>query len=133
MHTHPLIRLVTFAAVFAAAAATASAALADADSKPLTRDEVKQQTLAAMRAGDMVRAGEMSAPVHVMASAKTREERKAETLAASRSGVLRSRYEGYDVTPGEALANSTKTRAERKAETMEAIRNHQIVPAGEAA
>jgi len=132
MHTHPLIRLVTFAAVFAAAAATASAALADADSKPLTRDEVKQQTLAAMRAGDMVPAGELSAPVHMMASTKTREERKAETLAANRSGVLRLRYSGYDAKYDEALAHSTKTRAERKAETMDAVHRGQLMRAGEA-
>ncbi len=132
MHTAPLTRLVAFAAVFAAAAATASTALAQDDGRPLTRDEVKQQTRAAMQAGQMVPAGEMSAPMH-MASTKSREERKAETLAANRNGAFATRYEGYSATPAEALARSTKTRAERKAETMDAIRNHQIIPAGEAA
>jgi len=128
MNATPLTRLVAFAAVLAAAAATAPAALAQADGTPLTRDEVKQQTRAAMQAGQMTPAGELSAPVH-MISTKSREQRKAETLAASGP----TRYEGYDTPSAEALAHSTKTRAERKAETMDAIRNHQIVPAGEAA
>ncbi|HEY6511149.1 MAG TPA: DUF4148 domain-containing protein [Burkholderiaceae bacterium] len=132
MNTAPLTRLVAFAAVLAAAAATAPAALAGDDGTPLTRHEVKQQTRAAMQAGQMVPAGEMSAPVH-MTWSRSRDERKAETLAANRNGALATRYEGYTGKPADALAHSTKTRAERKAETMEAIRNHQIVRAGEAA
>ena len=132
MNATPLTRLVAFAAVLAAAAATAPAALAQGDGTPLTRDEVKQQTRAAMQAGQMTPAGELSAPVH-MTSTKSREQRKAETLTANRNGALATRYEGYNAPSADALAHSTKTRAERKAETMDAIRNHQIVPAGEAA
>src|SRR5262245_8687293 len=131
MHIHPLTRLATFAAVLAAAAAAAPAAFADSGGRPLTRHEVKQQTMAAMQGGQMVPAGELSAPMPI-AFTTSRDARKAETLAANRDGTLRSRYEGYDVAPGEALAHSTKTRAERKAETMAAIRSHQLLRAGEA-
>ena len=102
---------------------------------PLTRAEVEQQTIAAMHAGQMMPAGELSAPVQ-MTSTRTREERKAETLAANRNGGLGSPgqalYKTYNVAPLQAFVGSTKTRAERKAETMDAIKHHQMMRAGEA-
>jgi len=135
MNASQLTRVAAFATVFAAAAATAPAALAQSDGTPLSRAEVSQETLAATHAGQMMPAGELSAPVQ-LASTRTREERKAETLAANRSGGLgspgQSLYKGYNVTPRLALASSTKTRAERKAETMDAIKHHQVMRAGEA-
>ena len=135
MNASQLTRIAALATVFAAAAATAPVALAQSDSTPLSRAEVEQQTIAAMQAGQMMPAGELSAPVH-MASTRTRDERKAETLAANRNGGLGSPgqalYKAYNVTPRLALATSTKTRAERKAETMDAIMHHQIMRAGEA-
>jgi len=135
MNTTHLARLAALATVFAAAAATAPAALAQADGTQFSRADVTQETRAAMQAGQMMPAGELSAPVQ-MTSIRTREERKAETLAANRNGGLGSPgqalYKGYNVAPREALAHSTKTRAERKSETMDAIKHHQIMRAGEA-
>jgi hypothetical protein len=135
MNASPLTRLFAIATVFAAAAAAAPAALAQTEGTALSREEVKQETRAAMQAGHMLPAGELSAPVH-MASNRSREERKAETLAANRNGGLGSPgvalYNGYNVAPRQALAASTKTRADRKAETLQAIKLHQLMPAGEA-
>ena len=103
MNASPLTRLFAFAAVFAAAAAAAPAALAQTDGTPLSREEVKQETLAAMKTGHMLPAGELSASVHT-ASNRSREQRKAETLAANRNGGLgspgRSLYKGYNVATG---------------------------------
>jgi len=135
MNASQLTRVAAFATVFAAAAATAPAALAQSDGTPLSRAEVSQETLAAMHAGQMMPAGELSAPVQ-LASTRTREERKAETLAANRSGGLgspgQSLYKGYNVAPREPLAHPTKTRDERKQETLQAARDHKLMPAGEA-
>ena len=131
-----LARLLALSTVFAAAAATAPVALAQTDSTALSRADVNQQTLAAIQAGHMLPAGELTAPELRMASTKTREERKVETLAANRNGALgspgQSLYKGYNLALRDALAHSTKTRAERKAETMDAIRQHQLMRAGEA-
>ena len=137
MNSLQLTRLAALAAVFAAAAATAPAALAQTDGPQLSREAVNQETRAAMMSGHMLPAGELIAVDMPKTSTRTREERKAETLAASRRGELAStgqrQYYEYNIAPREALAHSTKTRAERKAETMDAIKNKQIMPAGEAA
>ena len=138
MNATPFTRLFAFAAVFAAAAATAPAALAQTDGTPLSRAEVKQETRAANMAGQLLPAGEVSAAdaPAPMASTKTREQRKADTLAANRNGGLGSPgvalYKAYNVAPRESVAHSTKTRADRKAETMQAVKLHQLLPAGEA-
>jgi hypothetical protein len=135
MKATSLTRLFAFTAALAAAAATAPAALAQPDRTQLTRGDVKQETRAAYQAGQMMSAGELSAPVQ-WASTRTREERKAETLAANRKGELGSPgqalFKAHNVAPMRALASSTKTRGERKAETTDAIRHHQLMPAGEA-
>ena len=135
MTTSPLTRIATFATFFAAAVATAPAALAQSDGSALSRAEVNQQTRAAIAAGHMLPAGELIA-VDAPVSTASRAERKAETLAVNRTGKLgdygRNTWYTYNVVPRLALDTSTKTRAERKAETMQAIQHKQMVPAGEA-
>ena len=135
MNAFQLTRLATLATVFAATAATAPDALAQADSTPLSRAEVNQQTRAAIAAGHMLPAGELI-PVDMDApSTVSREQRKAETLAANRNGALGdygpNTLYTYNVALWKPLATSTKTRADRKAETMQAIQHHQMLPAGE--
>jgi hypothetical protein len=136
MNASHLTRFAAFATVFAAAAATAPAALAQADGTPLSRAEVNQQTRAAIMAGHMLPAGELIAVSAPVASTVSREQRKAEVLAVNRTGVLgdygRNTWYAYNVAPRLALETSTKTRADRKAETMLAIQHKQMLPAGEA-
>ena len=136
MNASQITRFAALATVFAAAAATAPAALAQTDSTPLSRAEVNQQTRAAIAAGHMLPAGELI-PVDMDApSTVSREQRKAETLAVNRTGALgdygHNTLYAYNVAPWKPLATSTKTRADRKAETMQAIKQHQMLPAGEA-
>jgi hypothetical protein len=135
MTTTPITRLFAIATVFAAAAATAPAALADSETATRSRAEVKQETLAAMQAGQIV-SGEMTPAAMPTASSKTREERKAETMVARGKGELVhagiSTYRA-SISQQTATAKSTKTREERKGETMDAIRNKQTLQPGEAA
>ena len=118
---------VAFAAVFAHAAAYAES---------VSRAEVKEQTRAANKAGEIATGEEDAAyKLPQPVSVRTRADRKAETLAANRDGGLGSPgqalYRAYNVAPREALAKSTKTRAEGQAETLQAVRNHQVMGAGE--
>jgi hypothetical protein len=128
--------------LFAAIGATALSAVLLAGpaqaQQPLSRAEVRQQTLAAIEAGDMLPAGEGSATGadDAIASGKTRAQRKAETLEANRKGEIQTGGLGSyrtNMSQQTATAGSTKTRAERKAQTMQAIKNHQMLAAGEAA
>lgn len=136
MKAFQLTRLAALATIFAAAAATAPAALAQADGTPLSREAVNQETRAAMMSGHMLPAGELIAVDMPTASTRTREQRKAETLAANRNGALSdlgvNTYRTYNRTAADVLGPSTKTRAEGKAETMAAIKNKQVMRAGEA-
>ena len=124
--------------VLVAAAAVAAtfcwqSALAQA-SAPLTRAEVKAETRAAEKAGQLTPAGQGSGPM-VKASdagpAKTRAERKAETLAARKAGTLAPAGPTQKADDAERARKSTKTRAERKAETLEAAKKGELTPAGE--
>jgi hypothetical protein len=128
MNTTAIARLVAVAAVFAAAAA-------QADDTPRSRADVRAETLAAMKAGEIV-SGEGTPTPSVVASTKTREERKAETLVARSKGELVhagiSTYRA-SISQQTATAKSTKTRVERKGETMDAIKNKQVMQPGEAA
>jgi hypothetical protein len=69
-------------------------------------------------------------------SPMTRDERKATTVAANRNGGLgspgQSSYRTYNLSPRDQLAKSTKTRAEGKAEILRAVKDHKLMPAGEA-
>jgi len=55
------------------------------DERPLTRAEVNEQTVAAMKSGEIVSGeGRPQGPESVVTPTKTREERKAETIQAIR-------------------------------------------------
>jgi len=105
----------------------------------LTRAEVQQQTLDAIKSGTIMRAGEglPQGPETQATSTKSREQRKSETMQARRNGEFYpgglGTYVSNVVSPQKAMAKSTKTRAERKAETMQAIKDHKMLPTGEAA
>ncbi|MFI4932277.1 MAG: hypothetical protein ACHP83_18690 [Burkholderiales bacterium] len=136
MNASQLARLTALATVFAAAAATVPAALAQSDSSTLSRADVVEQTRVAIMAGQMLPAGELISANAPVASTRTREQRKAETLAANRNGALGdygpNAYRPYNAAFREALAASTKTRADGKAETRQAIKQNQMLRAGEA-
>jgi hypothetical protein len=112
------------------------ASLAQTESKPASRAEVKEQTRAANKAGQITSGeatpNEKQAPAK---STKTRAQRKAETMEARRKGELvnpgEANYKGNMSQQG-ATAKSTKTRAERKAETVEAAKQGKLAPVGEA-
>jgi hypothetical protein len=123
--------------VLVAAAAVAAtfcwqSAMAQA-SAPLTRAQVKAETRAAEKAGQLTPAGQGSGPVTAAASgpAKTRAERKAETLEARKAGTLAPAGPNQKADVADAAKKPTKTRAERKAETLEAAKKGELVPAGE--
>ena len=121
-----------------AAVAASTAILASPAQAQQSREQVNQETLAAMRAGTIVSGeGLPRGPEGAVASTKTREERKAETLQARRNGEFYAggmgTYMSNVVAPQRAMAKSTKTRAERKAETMQAIKDHKTMQPGEAA
>lgn len=135
MNAIPTARLLAGMAGIAVAAALWPAAYAQTDSKPTSRAEVKEQTRAANKSGQMTPAGEATEKQKPPVSTKTKEQRKAETREANRGGGLGS--------PGQALyksnmsqqtagANSTKTKADRKAETQQAKKEGKMMPAGEA-
>jgi hypothetical protein len=137
MNSTQVTRIFAITALFAAASATATVAMADTEGAPRSRADVKAEALAAMKSGQLT-AGEGS-PVYsasqTAASGRTREERKAETmLARSRDELVHSGLATYrsSLSQQTATAKSTKARAERKAETMDAIRHKQMTPAGEA-
>lgn len=135
MNATPFARCFALATVFAAAAATAPLALADTDGTQRTRAEVKAETLAAMKAGQIV-SGEASPMQPMAAATKTREARKAETMVARGKGELvHAGIATYraSISQQTATAKSAKTRTERKAETMDAIQHKQTMQPGEAA
>jgi hypothetical protein len=132
-----LLATTRFVSTAAALAATAALLSAPAQAQQLTRAEVNEQTLAAMKAGEIVSGeGRPQGPEAFAASSKTREQRKAETMQARRNGEIYAGGMGNYVSSmsqHKATAKSTKTRAQRKAETMEAIKNHETMQPGEAA
>jgi hypothetical protein len=132
--TNP-VRSVACAALLCIAYAAPVVSLAQTDSKPASRAEVKEQTRAANKAGQLTSGeatpGEKQAPIN---STKTRAERKAETMEARRKGELRPSGEATyksSMSQQGATAKSTKTRAERKAETLEAAKQGKLPPGGE--
>ena len=130
-------RLLAGLAGIAFAAGIAPAAYAINANAPTSRAEVREQTRAANKSGQLA-AGEedMANKAPMPAPSKTREQRKAETLAANKNGGLgspgQSSYKTYNVSQREQLARSTKSSVEGKAETMQAVKGHSMMGAGEA-
>ncbi|HEU5294777.1 MAG TPA: hypothetical protein VFU71_08300 [Burkholderiaceae bacterium] len=137
MNIHHTTRLLAAMAGLALAAAWGSVAYAQTESKSPSRAEVKEQTKAANKAGQIATGEEdsMKSQMPATKSTKSREERKAETKAANKGGGLGSTgqttYKTYNESQRKELAKSTKTRAEGKAETKQAIKDKQMMPAGE--
>ena len=118
----------------AAVAATLVPTLALAQaSAPLSREQVKQETRAAQKAGELTPAGQGGArsTTATPPSTLTREQRKAATLEARKKGELQPAGVTQAADVADAKKKSTKTRAERKAETAEARKKGELVPAGE--
>ncbi|HSB21967.1 MAG TPA: DUF4148 domain-containing protein [Burkholderiaceae bacterium] len=124
-------------AVLAFAATIASSAHAQSASQPMSRADVKAETKAANKAGQMV-PGEEDPSMKQPPPKSTRNpaERKAETKAGNKDGGYSSgkaTYNAHNVKPREDLAKSTKTRTEGKAEAKQATKERKTPPAGEAA
>ena len=121
--------------VAAAVAATLfpSLALAQA-SAPMSREQVKEETRAAQKAGELTPAGGGAAPVAKSSttshSTMTREQRKQATLEARKKGELAPAGATQKSDVAMQKQKSTKTREQTKAETMEARKKGELVPAG---
>jgi hypothetical protein len=128
---------VTFALLAGACLALSTqVSRAQASSDPVSRADVKAETRAAEKAGQLTPAGEGVPPMpqKQSKSSYTRAERKASTLQASKSGDLIPAGDAgqeKEIAVKEAKSRSTKTRAERKAETLAARKAGQLIPAGE--
>jgi hypothetical protein len=103
--------------------------------QPLTRAEVKSETRALEKAGQLTPAGEGSpvGPEKNFKSTKTRADRKAETKLAAKNHELTPAGSAGQFKADAALrAQPTqRSRPERKAETRLAQKNRQLTPAGE--
>lgn len=123
--------LVSALAVFLLLSMEAHGATASA-----SRAEVKAETRAAQKAGQLTPAGEgLREAIPQAPSSRTRAERKAETLRARQLGELRKAglEPEWKAARAAALIPSVTTRAERKASTAAAARAGQLTPAGEGA
>ena len=121
------------AAVAVLVASLASSAVLAQASAPLSRTEVKAQTRAAAKAGELMPAGEGGARVEASdaKSTLTRAERKEATLEARKAGTLAPAGVNQKADVALQAASSTKTRTERKAETQQAVKKGELIPAGE--
>ncbi len=116
-----------------ASVAAISSGLSSAQAEP-SRTQVKAETRAAAKAGQLVPAGE--GPIvwqPSTKSTKTRSERKAETLQARAAGDLlpAGPAAGLKEERREYSRPSTVNRADRKADTRAAEKAGTLVPAGE--
>lgn len=122
--------LTIVAAVAACLFAQASFAQASA---PPSRAEVKAQTRAAEKAGELVPAGQavsMPSTEPKKTSDKTAAERKAATRQARKEGELVPAGERGMVSP-DVTAGPSKSRAEVKSKTRAAEKAGDLVPAGQ--
>lgn len=128
------IRLVSGLTGLAIAVAVWPAAHAQTETKPPTRAEVKEQTRAANKSGELMHAGEVL-PADKSASApstKTREQRKSETMQARKEGQLVPGGQAtYKSSMSQSNVKSTKARADVKTETQQAAKEKKLMPAGE--
>ena len=124
--------VVTTAALFTASL-FCHAVMAQTSSAPVTRAEVKAETRAAEKAGQLTPAGQGPQIKISPRSTKTREQRKAETLAARKAGELEPAgdAEVEIVDRQTAAQRSTVNRAARKAETRTQEKAGLLIPAGE--
>lgn len=132
----PSFHALAWTAIVAGVGLSASpVVLAQTAASAPSRAEVKSETKAAQKSGQLMPAGEGKPQDKAAASTKTHTERKAETMEARKKGQLKPGGEAtYDssMSQNKAMAGSTKTRAERKDETKQAAKEKKLMPAGEA-
>jgi hypothetical protein len=129
------IKVSVVSMALAVGALTASMAFAQSGSSGSSRADVKAQTRAAQKAGELPAAGEGLRRVDPQArSSKTRQERKGEALAAGKAGEFKRAGIEPEWKEARELARtpSTTTRADRKSNTRAAAQAGQLTPAGEA-
>ena len=103
-------------------------------SAPLSRAQVKAETRAAEKSGQLTPAGQGGAPsvrTEAPGPAKTRAQRKAETIEARKAGALAQAGPTQKADDADRAKPTTRSRAERKAETREAEKKGELIPAGE--
>ena len=124
--------LILATAVACGTALAATTVLAQA-SAPLSRAEVKAETRAAAKAGQLTPAGQGGVRPSVAASGPTmtRAQRKAAVLEARRNGTLAPPGSTQKADVAIQKAPSTRSRAERKAQTRAEERAGEMVPAGQ--
>jgi hypothetical protein len=107
--------------------------MAQTSSAPLTRAEVKSDTRAAERAGDLTPAGQGPQFKVSPKSTRTRAQEKAETLAARKAGTLEPAGDAETEIVDRQIAaqRPTVNRAAVKAETRAQEKAGQLIPAGE--
>jgi hypothetical protein len=98
-----------------------------------SRADVKAQTKASNKAGELLRAGEAPLPEQPSRSWRTRTQRKGETLDARQRDELLPAGEATFKAHTAQPPRSDRTRADRKAEAIRAAREGALMPAGEAA
>jgi len=132
------MKLIATVGVAIAMLSASSLSLAEASQAPLTRAEVKAETLALQSSHKLVPPGRdginnpLALPPH--GSTKTPSERKAETIEARKNGELEPAGDARDVEADRAAraAKTTTVREERKAETRTAEMTGRLTRAGEA-
>ncbi|HEV7577537.1 MAG TPA: DUF4148 domain-containing protein [Caldimonas sp.] len=109
------------------------AVMAQTSSAPVTRAEVKAETRAAEKAGQLTPAGQGPQFKVSRKSTKTRAQEKAETLAARKAGTLEPAGDAeIEVVDRQMEAQrSTVNRAALKAKTRAQEKAGQLIPAGE--
>jgi len=114
-------------------AALCQPAMAQTNSAPESRAQVKSETRAAEKAGELVPAGEGPEFKVSTKSTKTRAQREAETLAARKAGTLEPAGDGGILVADRKTEaqRTTVNRAARKAETRAEEKAGLLTPAGE--
>lgn len=120
-------------AVVMAASLLSQTAMAQSNSGPGSRAEVKAETRAAEKSGKLVPAGQGPQFKVPTKSTKTRAQRKTETLAARRAGTLEPAGDADIVVADRKTEaqRSTVNRAARKGETREEEKAGLLTRAGE--
>ena len=120
-------------AAFCIGFAACIAANAQTGGSPLLRSDVKEQTRAAQRSGQLAPAGEGPQFPVPKSSSKTRAQRKSETISAREAGSLEAAGDAADERVDRQIRSqpSTVSRETRKAETRAAQQSRTLTPAGE--
>jgi hypothetical protein len=129
MISNPIVK----AATLLTASLLCHAAMAQTAAAPLTRAEVKAETRAEEKAGELTPAGQGPQFKVSPTSTKTKAQSKAQTLAARKAGALEPAGDAeIQIVDRQTEAQrTTVNRASRKAETRAEEKAGQLIPAGE--